>query len=352
VCSVANVASQADWFASDVKLYPVIVALDEPFSGLRPGMSAAVVITTGVQKGVLVVPVQAVVAKAGQKFCYVKKGDDVEKRQVATGQSTERYVEIARGLQEGDEVLVNPGGAGPSSPDASGAQAPRRAQPDLIIVSVQPASPAVSRTNRITRYGLTRQDHQRLLTLGTVARAVPVRSFPAEIRHLERSHLGRLVATEPDYLEMFSLDLAAGRFLVDEDGKHMRNVVVLGSAMAGALFAGTDPLGQTVRIGQHFYTVVGVIRERAPVRNGKEVVDYNSAVYLTLETCQARFGERVLPRTPGAFTAEAVELSQVLITLRDPKDTASSAAVIAEQLQQAHIKKDWDIQPAKPSGAP
>ncbi len=42
--TVDTVASQQDWFASDVKVYKTMVSIDEPMEGLKPGMSAEVTI--------------------------------------------------------------------------------------------------------------------------------------------------------------------------------------------------------------------------------------------------------------------------------------------------------------------
>lgn len=112
VDSVATVPAAADWFAGDVKLFPTKVHIDTHVEGLKPGMTAEVTITTGDPlQQVLTVPVQAVVGgpELGEKrtIYLMKRGQPVETK-VTIGLSNDRMVEIREGLEEGDEVVLNP----------------------------------------------------------------------------------------------------------------------------------------------------------------------------------------------------------------------------------------------------
>jgi multidrug resistance efflux pump len=112
VDQVATVAAQTDWFSSDVKVYQTKVAIDEYLDGLKPGMSAEVTITTGApREHVLAVPVQAVLGgaeMAGNREIFVMTAKGPERRQIVLGESNDRMVEVTKGLQEGDEVVLNP----------------------------------------------------------------------------------------------------------------------------------------------------------------------------------------------------------------------------------------------------
>ena len=89
VKSIANVAMQQDWFSSDVKVYEVLIAIEEPPPGLKPGMSAEVTIFTDVHaEHVLAVPVQAIVRVPGTEMKYkvfVKTNAGMEEREVTVG---------------------------------------------------------------------------------------------------------------------------------------------------------------------------------------------------------------------------------------------------------------------------
>jgi putative ABC transport system permease protein len=218
---------------------------------------------------------------------------------------------------------------------------------NIIIRSVKP--PDDSTTQRRTRtaiYGMTYPDYERFLTIGSVVRRVPMRIFPQEIRNLERMHNGRAVATTPEYAEVNQLDLAAGRFLTEDDDHYMENVAVLGSATADALFPFSDPLGETVRLGNYFYKVVGVLRDRMPTggSGGSQAAeDFNHDVYIPLQTCKVRFGERVIYRQSGSWNAEKVDLSQVTLTVSGMDQVRPAGDVVRELLGRYHLKNDWSV---------
>ena len=173
-----------------------------------------------------------------------------------------------------------------------------------------------------------------------------MRIFPSEIRHLERMHNGRVVGTLPEYAEVNQLELAAGRFLIPEDDYHLRNVAVLGATTADSLFPFEDPLGQTVRLGNHFYRVVGVICEwvRTGCSGGSQAAeDFNNDVYIPLKTCRARYGERIMIRQSGSFSGEQVELHQVTLTLSDMSKVRPAGEMVREILREGHSKNDWAV---------
>jgi HlyD family secretion protein len=112
VRTVAAVAQQADWFSSDVKLYPTQVLITESVTGLKPDMNAEVTIhIDDATEPVLAVPIQSVVggAESGPKrtVWVMASGTPVE-REVQLGKFNDAMIEVLGGLEEGDEVVVNP----------------------------------------------------------------------------------------------------------------------------------------------------------------------------------------------------------------------------------------------------
>jgi HlyD family secretion protein len=120
----ATVASQADSWISDVKLYQTLVMVDFEVlpdgtkkrianEELTPDMTAEVTITVDTAKEpVLTVPVQAVLGGAemgGKREVFVKnQAGGYDRREVKLGLYNEKVVEIREGLAEGDEVVLNP----------------------------------------------------------------------------------------------------------------------------------------------------------------------------------------------------------------------------------------------------
>ena len=109
---VAPVASQADSWVSDVKLYQTIVSIDGVVEKLKPDMSAEVTISVDGVKDVLTVPLQAVIGGAemgATRPVYVKTAEGkYERRDIVLGLFNDKMIEVSKGLVEGDEVVLNP----------------------------------------------------------------------------------------------------------------------------------------------------------------------------------------------------------------------------------------------------
>jgi putative ABC transport system permease protein len=218
---------------------------------------------------------------------------------------------------------------------------------NIIVRSDKPPDDSsTTRRTRIATYGLTWTDYERFGTISTVTRRVPMRIFPQEVRFLARMHTCRVVATTPQYAEVNELHLAAGRFLTDEDDENMLNVAVLGSRTADNLFPFEDPLGKSVRLGNYFYKVVGVLRQRMPTggSGGSQAAeDFNNDVYIPLQTCKVRFGQRVFIRQSGSWAGEEVQLHQVTLTVTDMDSVRPAGQVVQDLLGRYHLKNDWKV---------
>ncbi len=103
-------SSENRWLNPDVMVYETDVALDNvPMDGsLTAGMSATAQIIVAQLKNVIYVPVQAVTTYQGQRICYVKGPTGPERRTVTTGYFTDKFVEITKGLNEGETVYLAP----------------------------------------------------------------------------------------------------------------------------------------------------------------------------------------------------------------------------------------------------
>jgi HlyD family secretion protein len=93
---------------SEVTYYLGQVELTTQPEGLRPGMSAEVAIAAGQRLEVLAVPPAAVTVEGGQDICYVARQEHLERRPVKVGQSTPSLLEVIEGLEEDEEVVLDP----------------------------------------------------------------------------------------------------------------------------------------------------------------------------------------------------------------------------------------------------
>jgi RND family efflux transporter MFP subunit len=106
--TVAVLPDQGSYLSSDTKVYETVVTISEEVEQLKPGMTAVVEIHVDRLTDVVSIPVQAVVQVDEDTWCYVGSGSGVERRSLTLGASNEKFVEVSRGLQEGDRVVLNP----------------------------------------------------------------------------------------------------------------------------------------------------------------------------------------------------------------------------------------------------
>ena len=107
VSSVASVTRPAGWWTGNVVKYDTIIELPS-VEGLKPGMSAEVEVIIDRHENVLAVPVAAVVETAEGDFCWLPSAGGTERRSLSLGDSNDQYIVVEAGLEEGDQVVLNP----------------------------------------------------------------------------------------------------------------------------------------------------------------------------------------------------------------------------------------------------
>ncbi|MGC1275750.1 MAG: ABC transporter permease [Planctomycetaceae bacterium] len=221
---------------------------------------------------------------------------------------------------------------------------------NVIAVTVKPpaeASSGGSGQSRILVYGLTRDDFDAIEgTLPSVTKAVPIREASQEVRRQDQQMIARVVGCTMAYRELNNLSIARGRFITDRDQERFDNVCVLAYEVAERLFRYDDPLKQAVRIGNQYYTVVGVMKPRgatSAIGGSLAAQDYANDIYIPIRTFQARIGDLIIQQQAGSRTYEQVELNQITLQIDDPKNVIPTAEAVRETLQRMHAKQDWSV---------
>lgn len=107
VLRISVVPDQSRWWDSTNKTYTVSLDIPTtPTVTLKPGMSTAVEIVTGILKDVVYVPIQAVVTEKDIHYVFKVDGTKVNRVSVETGQNNEESIQIVSGLKEGDDILL------------------------------------------------------------------------------------------------------------------------------------------------------------------------------------------------------------------------------------------------------
>jgi RND family efflux transporter MFP subunit len=95
--------------SKDTKVYTTKVMLNSDFAGLRPGMTARAEILIAKRENVLTLPVGAILSYDAKHHVFVQKaGGNVELRDVELGISNDKLVEITKGLERNETVVLNP----------------------------------------------------------------------------------------------------------------------------------------------------------------------------------------------------------------------------------------------------
>ncbi len=126
VMDVAPLPDSTNFFSSDIKVYTTKVRIDAAAAGLRPGMTAEVEILVDRKEHVLTVPVLAILQFSGKDHVTKKVDDRFVQTEVELGVSNEKYVEVTKGLSDGDVVVMNPIVAHDRRREASGVRVGRQ----------------------------------------------------------------------------------------------------------------------------------------------------------------------------------------------------------------------------------
>ncbi|MFH1427806.1 MAG: ABC transporter permease [Patescibacteria group bacterium] len=91
-----------------------------------------------------------------------------------------------------------------------------------------------------------------------------------------------LSGTTVGYLEVEGGELEQGRFFTKDEERNMAKLAVLGSTVKNELFGESYAVGQRVKIGKHYFEVIGVMKERGTVA----FQDYDDQALIPLRTMQ------------------------------------------------------------------
>ena len=131
----------------------------------------------------------------------------------------------------------------------------------------------------------------------------------------------------PDYLSIRAWPLADGAMFTEADVKSAAKVAVIGKTVADQLFSGSDPLGQTIRLRNIPFKIIGVLTSKGVSFFGSDqddtvIIPYTSAM------------RRVMGRQ---------YLSAILIQAASPKDMGRIQTDVASLLQQRRGGREADF---------
>jgi putative ABC transport system permease protein len=129
--------------------------------------------------------------------------------------------------------------------------------------------------------------------------------------------------TTPSFLNVRDWDLQSGRPFTQQDVKSATKVALLGQTVSYNLFGDQNPLGQTIRIKNVPFTVIGVLATKGQSAQGQ---DQDDTILVPVTTAQKKlFGTQF----PGMVRI-------ILVKARSAQDLPSAEQQITELLRQRH----------------
>jgi putative ABC transport system permease protein len=192
----------------------------------------------------------------------------------------------------------------------------------------------------VARYGITRADLDVIeASFPDAEQIVALKQFGSQLLRGTKRKTSQSFGTTPEMLAVANLTLSRGRYLTqaDLDGRAM--VCVIGSEIAKEMFDLDDPLGNTLRIDDKVFRVVGVL---APVGlsggAGAALVgrDLNLDVHVPITTARATFGDTVVQRESGSFSAAEVQVAEVYLQSPSRDRVLADARVLKRAMEVRH----------------
>ncbi len=118
-----------------------------------------------------------------------------------------------------------------------------------------------------------------------VAAAAPGSNASAQVVWENQNWGTHVTGTEPQYFDIREWPIASGSSFTQDDVTHVANVVVLGQTVKQSLFGNLDPIGQTVRIGNLPFKVLGVLAAKGQSGIGQ---DQDDVLFVPITTMQKK----------------------------------------------------------------
>lgn len=110
--SLARPKQNPNGAISGVKVFDVMVMIEEKDPRLKPGLTVMVDIIADHQENVLFVPLSAVTSRPGYSTVFVSNAGNIKERKVVLGASNEHSVIVKKGLRPGEQLVIGHSSAG------------------------------------------------------------------------------------------------------------------------------------------------------------------------------------------------------------------------------------------------
>ncbi|MGD0941210.1 MAG: ABC transporter permease [Terracidiphilus sp.] len=158
-----------------------------------------------------------------------------------------------------------------------------------------------------------------------VALATPMVRGGAQVVNGNNNWATSIMGITPDYLTIRELTVAEGSEFAQQDVDSANKVAVLGQTPVDNLFDGADPIGQTIRIKNVPFTVVGVLTRKGQSSSGQ---DQDDVILLPISTAKRK--------VIGVKQANADAVDTIMMQAKSGAQIPAAQEEAAALLRQRH----------------
>jgi putative ABC transport system permease protein len=154
----------------------------------------------------------------------------------------------------------------------------------------------------------------------TVARVAPIQSRKLAVKHGTGTTNTSVVGTSADFPTVREFRTMAGRFFDADEGQGSQRVAVVGQTVLANLGAGRSLLGETIRIGNVPFEVIGILEPKGVNYAG---IDEDDQIFIPINTALRRL-------------FNLTYLGSLYIQARDERTMDTAARQVTDLLRERH----------------
>jgi putative ABC transport system permease protein len=156
----------------------------------------------------------------------------------------------------------------------------------------------------------------------TIAAASPIVNASRQVVFGNQNWFVRMQGTNQKFPQIRNWKVDQGEFFTESDVRSAARVIVLGKSVAEKLFPGLDPVGETIRVGNLPFRVVGVLAEKGQSMVGQ---DQDDTAVIPYTTAQRKLLGQQIP-----------SINQAMVSSISEQASAVTQRQITELLRQRH----------------
>jgi putative ABC transport system permease protein len=167
-----------------------------------------------------------------------------------------------------------------------------------------------------------------------VVEVAPQAETKLDARYADKSSKAAAIGITPSILSILSYHIDKGAFINQDQYDRQLKVCILGAGISRELFGYENPVGQSVKLGDQWFEVIGSLQTKALFTETVGELasrDLNNDVYIPLST----FNKRI-PKD----NSYASEIKQLTVKLESSDRLVPTAAVIRTILNRHHFNND------------